>query len=491
MTTQRVAVVGGSLAGVSAALFLARRGHQVTVLERDATPSPDNVDEAGGWRRRSTPQAAHSHAFLARSRAILGEEAPDVLAEMIDFGVRQAFLVGDRPGDGAAAGGNGGPSAEGGTPDEWHAGDMGIGDDDLIVLNARRSVFEWVLRRAAERHAGIDFRVGATVTGLETSQNGTHRVVGVTTDAGRVAADVVVDAGGKRSPIRGWVGGTDAADKDVACGISYVTRFYRLREGEPGPLNRGFTHGASFDRYSCLVFPADNATFSVTFGILPEDKDLRSLLNPAAFDAAASAIVSIAAWVDPDVAEPISDVALMASLRNLLRLPVDNEPLGLHAIGDARCVTNPAHTRGTTLAILGAQRLAQTVSDYPGDPLSQAEAMAAFTDGELGAWMDDSVAQDAARLSRWRPQESPVQPAWAPPVSNGEAYLASQRDREAWRAFTRLQNAIALPDEVLADEGLAAAVSRVAESGWRPPPAVAPNHDELVAIARQAAGVRS
>jgi len=479
MSSQRVAVVGGSVAGVSAALFLARRGHHVVVLERDAAPSPPTVDEAGPWRRRSTPQAAHSHAFLARSRMILNHEAPDVLADMLDQGVRQAMLIEDRPPasaptDVGAAGGLDGTD------------DQGITDADLIVLNARRSVFEWVLRRAAEHQPGVEFRAGVTVNGLETHQNGSTRVVGVTTEAGPVAADVVVDAGGKRSPIRGWIGADTSGDLEVPCGISYITRFYQLRHGEPARLNRGFTHGASFDRYSCLVFPADNGAFSVTFGVLPEDKDMRSLLDPAAFDAAAASIPTIASWVDPDVAVPTSDVALMASLRNLLRAPVTEEPLGLHTIGDARCVTNPAHTRGTTLALLGAQRLAQVVTDLAGDPAGQAEAMAAFTDRELAAWFDDSVAQDAARLSRWRPHEEPHQPAWVAPVSNGEAYLASQRDRQAWQAFTRLQNTLALPSQVLGGATLAAAVDRVARSGWRPAPVQAPNHDELVALARAA-----
>ena len=56
--------------------------------------------------------------------------------------------------------------------------------------------------------------------------------------------------------------------------------------GLPGDLstalNRGLTAGGSFDRYSCLVFPADNGTFSVTFGVLPEDTELRLLREDAA-----------------------------------------------------------------------------------------------------------------------------------------------------------------------------------------------------------------
>jgi flavin-dependent dehydrogenase len=467
MRAQRVVVVGGSVAGLAAALFLARRGHSVVVLERDGTPLPD-VGGAGHWRRPTTPQAAHSHAFLARCHSILASEAPEVLDGFREAGVREAVLSQALP-----------PALEGYRPEP--------DDDELVVLNARRSTFEWAMRRVVEREPGVEVRAGVAATGLDVRVNGTSRVAGVATDHGTVAADVVVDAGGKRSPVRGWAGADDAAaPRDVPCGISYITRFYQLWAGEPGPLNRGFTHGASYDRYSCLVFPADDGAFSVTFGVLPEDRAMRALLEPAAFDAAARAVPSIAPWVDPEVATPTTDVALMASLRNILRQPLPDGPLGLHSIGDARCVTNPAHTRGTTLALLAAQRVADAVTDHAREPGDQAAAMAVFTD-ELAAWVEDSVAQDAARLARWRPDEPPPEPAWSPPVSNGAAYLAAQRDATVWRAFTRLQNALALPSEVLADPGVSAAVDQVHASGWRPPPSEAPDHDELVAIVRAAA----
>jgi flavin-dependent dehydrogenase len=364
------------------------------------------------------------------------------------------------------------------------------GDGDLVVWNARRSVFEWVLRRAAAAEPGVDLRAGVAVTGLATEVNGTARVAGVVTDSGLVAADVVVDAAGKRSPMPGWVhpGGPPAPSRDIPCGITYLTRFYQLRDGEPGPLNRGFTHGASFDRYSCLVFPADNGAFSVTFGILPEDRALRGLSDPVAFQAAASAIAPIAPWVDPAVAEPTGGVALMASLHNLLRPAAPAEPVGLHALGDARCVTNPAHTRGTTLALVQAQHLAEVIDEHPRDPGARHEAMAAFTGGELAAWVEDSVAQDAARLARWRPDQAPSEPLIRHRLTNGEAYLAAQRDPAAWRSFTRLQNALVLPADVLDDPTMAEAVGLVRASGWSPAPSAAPDHDELVALITAACG---
>ncbi|MCX6534528.1 MAG: FAD-dependent oxidoreductase [Actinobacteria bacterium] len=48
-----VVVVGGGVAGLSTSLKLSRAGHQVTVLERDDTPMPENADDAFDWDRCS------------------------------------------------------------------------------------------------------------------------------------------------------------------------------------------------------------------------------------------------------------------------------------------------------------------------------------------------------------------------------------------------------------------------------------------------------
>jgi len=466
--SSRVVVIGGSVAGLSAALFLARRGHPVVVLEKDPTPTPTDVHDAGAWRRRATPQAAHSHAFLARTRQVLAAEAPDVLAGIGDAGCRDADLVATRPSSIEAFAG-----AE--------------GDDDLVVLNARRSVLEWVLRRAVEEEPEVDLRVGAGVDELVVHTNGVRRVVGASVDGELVAADVVIDAAGKRSPVRNWVGAGEP-DRDVPCGISYLTRFYQLRDREPTPLNRGYTHGASFDRYSCLVFPADNGAFSVTFGILPEDRSMRALTDAAGFQVAAEQISAVAPWVDPEVATPTTGVSSMSGLHNVLRRPRPDGPVGLLAIGDAVCVTNPAHTRGTTLALVAAQEAAMAIDEHPGDHGAQLGRLTTFVDEQLAPWVEDSIGQDADRLARWRPDEDPVQPRWRHALTNGEAYLAAQRDEAAWRSFTRLQNTLAAPADVLDDPALAEVVAGVRASGWRPPPVDAPDHDALVEVARSAIG---
>ncbi len=468
-------VVGGGLGGLASALFLARRGHAVTLLERDAALPPASLDGLPAWVRRGTPQAGQSHAFVARCRQLLAEEAPDVLAALLAAGVQEIALS-------AAP-----PSTLEGAPEP---------DPTLVVLAARRTVFEWVLRQAVHAEPEVTVRAGVAAAGLLTEPTavGVPTVVGVTLDDGStLGARTVVDAAGRRSMAAGWLeeAGADVPEEQVIpCGIAYCSQFFRLRSETARPaLNRGYVAGSSFDRYSCLVFPADNATFSVTFGILPEDREMRALHDEDGFLAAARAVPLVADWLDPDLAEPISGVAIMRGLDNRFRrLVASGRPtaLGLLTVGDAACITNPAHTRGSTLALTSALAAARAIDDH-----DEAESRALAVDAELRRSCEprfwDSVDQDATRLAQWRPDGEvtavPRLPA-SERVTNAAANAAAQRDPVVWRAFTRAQQLLELPDAVLADPVIVDRTRAALTGGWRPPALAAPSHDELVAIAR-------
>lgn len=468
--TPPVLVLGASIGGLSTALFLSRAGHDVVLVDRDPATATPRLRTVGTGRdvatRRATPQAAHSHIFLARLRSLLMERTPDVLEVILADGVREIAMR-----DGAPA-----TIAERDHP--------AMLDPELVALASRRTTLEESLRSVVLAEPHVQLLAGRAVIGVVTEG---IAVTGVVLDGGEVvAAEVVVDATGRRTAMPGWLADHGLAPElfESECGISYLSRFYRSVDvGSDPPLTRGFTSGGSFDGWSCLVFPGDDGAFSVTFGMLPEDRELRGLTDPDAFSAAVAAIPALAPWTRPDRARPIGEVAVMSGMRNRVRrYRRDGAPLvlGLMAVGDAAATSNPAHSRGCTLAAVHAVATADAIDAHRGNLPMLNAAADAIVDRELVPWVEDSVEQDAVRVARWRPGSPAAPPPKADRLSNGELYGAAQSDPVLWRAFSRMQNLLAAPDEVLADPAIVAAVRGEVRAAL--PPMVAPTRAQLLEL---------
>jgi flavin-dependent dehydrogenase len=335
----KAVVIGAGIGGLTTAIALARDGHEVTVVERDDTPMPTDVEGAFAWDRRGAPQVRHTHGFPALIRTLLRDNFPDVLAALLEAGVREVSVL-------PAA-----VTAE--VPDyERHA-------EDLQVLSCRRTTLEWVLRRCALGESGVSFVVGRGVAGLVATPGASGSpldVRGIRLDDDTVVdTDVVVAAAGRRCAAPAWFAehGITLPEEEHPTGTIYLSRFYRAEADAPMGYIGGRRAGLGF-----VVAGADNGTYSATLAVASDDAELRAhLLDDGHYEAA----LPLFKEMEPVVARqgtPLTSVQTMGGLINRIRRfrLYDGTPLarGFFAVGDSHTCTNPLYGRGSSLAVLQA-----------------------------------------------------------------------------------------------------------------------------------------
>ncbi|MET9319757.1 NAD(P)-binding protein [Streptomyces sp. NPDC003038] len=451
-----VLVIGGGVGGLATALLTARQGHTVELFERDTRAPGTALDrDFFGWRRPAVPQATQPHVLLGAARKVLRDELPDVYEEMLRLGARERHEL------------------------DWFEARPPArpGDEDLVMLQARRIVLESALVTALRAEAGVVTRYGEPVTGLTTepgsgsgprslstagsepgSGRGT-RVTGVTTGTGSYAGDLVVDAGGRRGGVERWLAVAGCRPPVVErhrTGLAYFCRWYRLPAGvEEGPRRPWAVTGGTFA--GCAAFPADNRLFAVTLFVHTEDTTRSALRDPAVFEAAARTFPPGAAWLELG-AEPLSEVLATASLDNRWSALVDEQgPVvsGLVPVGDSITHTNPTLGQGTSLALWGARRVARTAHRDPGSERFAADHHA-WALRTLKPWFDFQVVADAAIGERFATRAARTGTA----REVAALFDCALEDPEVMRARAKVRHLADSPERAYADPEVRARVAR-------------------------------
>src|SRR6266540_7235968 len=244
--------MGGGVAGMPAALLLARQGHRVTLVERDDFAVGAALDSPG-WRRKGIPHFLQPHAFIPRGRKVLAEQLPDVYGALLATGVDEVEVFRKIPGTRAP------------------------GDEEIRYLGVRRPLIEWALRAAVRAEPRITVLAGAHVDGLSVEGG---RVAGVMIDGSMVPAELVVDALGRRTPAPGWVAasGVDGEPPRTSdCLVVYYSRYYRLRPGRVLPDGPWFlSPRGDLGYFGYASFPGDNGTFAALLVVPPGVPEWRS-----------------------------------------------------------------------------------------------------------------------------------------------------------------------------------------------------------------------
>jgi 2-polyprenyl-6-methoxyphenol hydroxylase-like FAD-dependent oxidoreductase len=445
-----VAVVGAGPAGLFSAIALARRGNQVSVIDRDPGPGAD-----GGWARRGVMQFHHPHGFRQQIGEALEAEMPELLDALAAAGAERVVLP-----------------AEDGRPER------------VVGLNCRRMTFERVLRAAAVAEPGVAFVSGHADDVLRAGD----RTAGVLVDGSELAADLVINAGGRAGrfgdELRGPLESSD-------CGLSYVSQQFELLPGAGlGPMNAPIGIVQTLHGYMIAVFLQDNRTFSALIARSSADRRLAALRFPDVFEAASRAIPALAGWVTPDRSKPITPVLPGGRLHNTYRGQLDDEGRiglpGLVHVGDTVCTTNPTAGRGISLALRQATRMLILLDEQPGDPEAVALALDSWCGEQIRPWFDDHVYWDADLLRRWAGGDVDVTRR----LPSDLIMEATAVDPSLMRVVGPFMGMQVLPTALDEVEPRARAIFA---RGWRPPPHPGPTADELAELIapRPAGGVRT
>ena len=397
--SERILVVGCGIAGMCTALALARKGYDVTVLERD-TPPPDGDAEKAffEWPRRGATQFRHPHAFLGLMCNLLQDNYPDLLEDFYAAGARRLEF------------------REMLSPELEPRYRPEPGDERLWVLLCRRATIETVLRRYVGRHDNIRILNGVTIDGIETEpRGGALTVTGVklrrdcvAEHGERILADVVVDASGRTTRFPRWLAsaGVNVREENDDAEIVYYTRHYRLKPGVPEPPRTGKDRsGGDLGYIKFGVFPGDNGNFAVIVCLHNDEHELREAVKHGEqFDAICRSIPGLAPWVREEAATATTEPFGIGDIRAVWRHYVEGgRPLvcNFFAVGDAALRTNPLYGRGCSTGILHAHMLADVLSSTT-DPVARAVAFDQRTEAELRPIFHTSLTEDRSGIRRAR-----------------------------------------------------------------------------------------
>jgi 2-polyprenyl-6-methoxyphenol hydroxylase-like FAD-dependent oxidoreductase len=333
-------VVGGGIAGLLAARVLANHFERVTLVERDALTDSART-------RKGVPQGPMLHALLPRGLQIVERLFPGYGRELEAAGAVPVRL----PADSRIL-----------TPVGW-VPRQGPG---WPFLSASRPLLEWDVRRRLRELPGVTIFDRHEVTSLHTTSDG-RQVTGVAlgplddpAGAGRLDADFVVDAGGRRSRAPAWLAEAGYGMPDqtlVDPDIAYASRIYRIPEGfsadwkfvmllsqPPSMARTGYLLPIEGGQWMVALMgaagqhpPTDEGGFTAF---------TRSLRDPIIADALAGA-------------EPVTPIRGYRGTANRLWHfeRMSRWPERFVVLGDAVCAFNPIYGQGMSTAAIAAETL--------------------------------------------------------------------------------------------------------------------------------------
>lgn len=341
-------VIGGSIAGLSAARVLADYFARVTIVERDHFPEEAEF-------RSGTPQARHAHMLLPRGLSILEQQFPGLTDELVGHGA-----VAMHPGRDVLVFEDG----------VWHNPPAAPGQ---ISLAGSRPLLEHVVRRRLARHPRVELLDGMEALGISTDAARRHvRGLLVRQRSGawqprELAAALVLDASGRGSRAPQWLQQMDFCPPQewtINAFVGYTTRLYER------PPDLADTWKALHVRLSPpdhtrggMILPLEDGRWQVALVGIARD---HPPTDEAGFLAFARSLPTSRLYEAIANAQPLTDPYGFRHTANRMRrydqLPCYLE--GFLVCGDAACILNPVYALGMTAAIAAGPALERALQQH-------------------------------------------------------------------------------------------------------------------------------
>lgn len=333
-------VIGGSIAGMSAAKVLTETFDKVIVVEKDQ-------DHRRAEGRPGAAQGWHIHHLLVAGQRQIETIFPGVVDDMVragafrvDMGEQYRLMLAGSWKKQVASG--------------------------VEIICAGRPLLEWCVRRRLDGEPDIDYRYESEVADLLLDRDN-HAVIGVVVtrngETEILPAEFVVDAAGKNTPVPAALGrlGLDTPETEE----DHINCFYSTMQHNVPPerawrdrvMTICYAH-RPYQRYYAAQFFTDSsrsvlATSLVGYNFYSPPR------NPDEFRAFARQMPTPEIGSEIDGLEPRSQVFNFRypTMQRWHYEDMKTLPAGLVSIGDAYCSADPVSGAGMTKALLELDEL--------------------------------------------------------------------------------------------------------------------------------------